>query len=61
MKQLILMAGGAFLLAACAVGPNYVAPATSPAVLKNAQSPAFVAQTPEAAWWQEFEIGRAHV
>ena len=55
MKQLILMASGAFLLAACAVGPNYRAPATSPAVLKNGQSSAFVAQTPEAAWWQEFD------
>src|SRR5579862_2775429 len=55
MKQLILMASGAFLLAACAVGPNYVAPVTPPAVLKNAQTPAFVAQTPEAAWWQEFD------
>src|SRR5580692_3540657 len=54
MKRLILMAGGALLLAACAVGPNYVEPVTAPAVLKNAQSPAFVAQTPEAAWWQEF-------
>jgi multidrug efflux system outer membrane protein len=54
MKQLILMVG-ASLLAACAVGPNYVAPATSPAVLENAQSPAFVPQMPEAAWWQEFD------
>src|SRR5580692_8811559 len=54
MKRLILMAGGALLLAACAVGPNYVEPVTAPAVLKNAQSPAFVTQTPEAAWWQEF-------
>ncbi len=54
MKQVILMAAGTLLLAACAVGPNYVEPATSPAVLKNAQTPAFVAQTPEAAWWQEF-------
>jgi len=25
------------------------------AVLKNAQSPAFVAQTPEAVWWREFD------
>src|SRR3984957_15024455 len=55
MRQTILTATTAFLLAACAVGPNYRAPATSPAVLKNAQSPAFVAQTPEAAWWQEFD------
>jgi outer membrane protein, multidrug efflux system len=55
MKQIILTATTAFLLAACAVGPNYRAPATSPALLKNAQSPAFVAQMPEAAWWQEFD------
>ncbi len=55
MKQLILMAAGAILLAGCAVGPNYRAPETAPAVLKNAQSPAFVAQTPEAVWWQEFD------
>jgi outer membrane protein, multidrug efflux system len=55
MKQLVLMVSGVYLLAACAVGPNYVAPVTSPAVLKNAQSPAFVARMPEAAWWQEFD------
>jgi multidrug efflux system outer membrane protein len=54
MKQLISMAG-AGLLAACAVGPNYVAPPTSPAVLENAQSPGLVAQMPEAAWWQQFD------
>jgi outer membrane protein, multidrug efflux system len=54
MKPLILMVG-AYLLAACAVGPNYVAPATSPAVLENAQSPAFVPRMPEATWWQEFD------
>jgi outer membrane protein, multidrug efflux system len=54
MKPLILMLG-AYLLAACAVGPNYVAPATSPAVLESAQSPAFVPRMPEASWWQEFD------
>ena len=54
MKQIILTAT-ALLLAACAVGPNYHAPTTAPAALKNAQSPAFVAQTPEAAWWEEFD------
>jgi outer membrane protein, multidrug efflux system len=55
MNKLIAIASGALLLAACAVGPNYSAPETAPAVLKNAQSPAFVAQTPEAAWWREFD------
>jgi multidrug efflux system outer membrane protein len=42
------------LLAACAVGPNYRAPPVSPAVVNNAQSTAFVTQSPEALWWQEF-------
>jgi multidrug efflux system outer membrane protein len=42
------------LLAACAVGPNYRAPPVAPAVVKNAQSSAFVMQSPEALWWQEF-------
>jgi multidrug efflux system outer membrane protein len=55
MKRLILTASSALLLAACAVGPNYRAPPTPPAVLRNAQSPAFAPQTPEAAWWQEFD------
>jgi multidrug efflux system outer membrane protein len=55
MKHVISMAAAAFLLAACAVGPNYRAPATAPAALKNALSSAFVAQSPEAAWWQEFD------
>jgi multidrug efflux system outer membrane protein len=41
-------------LTACAVGPNYRAPQITPAVVQNAQSTAFVAQTPEALWWQEF-------
>lgn len=55
MKRLIAIASGALLLAACAVGPNYREPETAPAVLKNAQSPAFVPQTPEAVWWQQFD------
>ena len=54
MKKLIILAAVAGLLAACAVGPNYRAPETAPAVLNNAQSPAFTAQSPEAVWWQEF-------
>jgi outer membrane protein, multidrug efflux system len=42
------------LLASCAVGPNYRAPAIAPAVVQNAQSAQFVTQSPEALWWQEF-------
>src|ERR1700722_7896351 len=41
-------------LAACAVGPNYRAPAVAPAVVQNAQSAQFVTKSPEALWWQEF-------
>jgi multidrug efflux system outer membrane protein len=55
MKRFILLAAGAVLLPACAVGPVYRAPETAPAQLNNAQSSAFVAQTPESAWWQEFD------
>ena len=55
MKRPIYWSRRGLLLAACAVGPNYRAPATAPAVLKNAQAPAFVAQTPEATWWQQFD------
>jgi multidrug efflux system outer membrane protein len=55
MKNLFTIASGALLLAACAVGPNYRAPETATVVLKNAQSSEFVARTPEAVWWREFE------
>jgi outer membrane protein, multidrug efflux system len=55
MQTLIAIATGMLLLTACAVGPNYRAPETASAVIQNAHSPAFVAQTPEAAWWGEFE------
>jgi multidrug efflux system outer membrane protein len=43
------------LLTACAVGPNYHAPAVAPAVVRNSQSSAFATQTPESIWWQQFE------
>jgi multidrug efflux system outer membrane protein len=55
MKTFTAIAAGAILLSACAVGPNYRAPDTAPAALKNAASPEFVTQTPEAVWWREFE------
>src|ERR1700675_3344873 len=55
MKRLIAIASVAFFLAACAVGPNYRAPETPTAVVQNAQSSMFVAQNPEADWWQEVE------
>src|SRR5579863_4449011 len=42
------------LTASCAVGPDYRAPQVASAVVQNAQSTLFVAQSPEALWWQEF-------
>jgi len=48
------MLSATLLLTSCAVGPNYRAPPIAPAVVKNAQSSAFVTQSPEALWWQEF-------
>lgn len=55
MKNMFPIALGMLLLTACAVGPNYRAPQTAAAVVQNAQSAEFAAQTPEALWWQEFD------
>src|SRR3981189_2743008 len=55
MKNMFAITLGGLLLAACAVGPNYREPQIAPAAVQNAQSTAFVAQTPEALWWQEFD------
>jgi outer membrane protein, multidrug efflux system len=54
MKIAFAILVGTLLLAACAVGPNYHAPPVAPAVVQNASSGGFVAQSPEALWWQEF-------
>src|SRR5271168_2487488 len=55
MKNLIAILFTTLLLASCAVGPNYRAPQVAPAVVHNAQTSAFVTQSPEALWWQEFD------
>lgn len=55
MKNKSAIAIGTLLLSACAVGPNYREPQVAPAAVRNAQSTAFVAQTPEALWWQQFD------
>lgn len=55
MNKLIAIVPATLLLVACAVGPNYHAPDTAPAIVHNAASAAFLAQDPEAAWWQEFK------
>ena len=56
MKFLVLIAVAA-ALAACAVGPDYKAPANPSAVLVNAASPdaALTHDSPEGAWWQQFD------
>lgn len=45
----------ALALGACAVGPNYKTPDTAPAVFHNADAAVFVAASPEADWWRQFE------
>ena len=42
------------LVNACAVGPNYRAPAPAAAVIVNARTPEFLATEPQLSWWQEF-------
>src|ERR1700761_7689455 len=54
MKKYFAIIQAAFLLTACAVGPNYKEPPVAPAVVQNAHSTEFLAQSPEALWWQEF-------
>jgi multidrug efflux system outer membrane protein len=55
MNKNILVALAALLLGACAVGPDYKAPDTAPAAISNAQGLQFTAQSPESAWWQQFD------
>src|SRR5258708_21814235 len=54
MNKFFATLSATLFLASCAVGPNYRAPPVAPAVVKNAQSSAFVTHSPEALWWQEF-------
>ena len=55
MKRLVPLVSALLFVTACAVGPNYHAPDTAPAVLRNAAAAGVLTQDPEAAWWQEFE------
>lgn len=52
--KLTLVAGISLTAAACAVGPNYKAPATPPAAFQNADPAVFTAANPEAEWWKAF-------
>lgn len=52
--RLSLIAGISLMAAACAVGPNYKAPATPPAAFQNADPAVFTAANPEAEWWKAF-------
>lgn len=52
--KLTLVAGISLMAAACAVGPNYKAPATPPAAFQNADPAVFTAANPEAEWWKAF-------
>jgi multidrug efflux system outer membrane protein len=50
----LLALAPAFLLAACAVGPDYQAPQTAPAKLSSAASGNYDRTRFEAVWWQQF-------
>lgn len=52
--KLTLVAGISLMAAACAVGPNYKAPATPSAAFQNADPAVFIAANPEAEWWKAF-------
>ena len=52
--RLFLIAGVSLTAAACAVGPDYKAPATPPAAFQNADPAVFTAANPEAEWWKAF-------
>ena len=52
--RLSFVAGVSLLAAACAVGPDYKAPATPPAAFQNADPAIFTAANPEAEWWKAF-------
>jgi outer membrane protein, multidrug efflux system len=54
MKHYFAIPLAAVLLSACAVGPDFRAPPVAPVIVQNAASPAFVTQSPEALWWQQF-------
>jgi multidrug efflux system outer membrane protein len=54
MNNSLAILSTTLLLASCAVGPDYHAPQVAPAVVQNSRSSAFVTQSPEALWWQEF-------
>jgi multidrug efflux system outer membrane protein len=54
MNKIFAILAASVYLTGCAVGPNYEAPRVAPAVVQNAQTAQFVAQSPEALWWQEF-------
>ncbi len=45
----------ATLLAACAVGPDYQAPATMPATYINADSAVYSSEAFESQWWRQLE------
>src|SRR5688572_8149739 len=53
MRNLIVI-GLAALLAACAVGPDYRAPATTATPFVTAQAAEVAEQPFEAAWWEQF-------
>jgi multidrug efflux system outer membrane protein len=54
MSRLFLTLAAALPLAACAVGPDYVAPATTLPAFRNADPAVVEARPFEATWWRQF-------
>ncbi|MDR3417147.1 MAG: efflux transporter outer membrane subunit [Nevskia sp.] len=55
VNRSLLTALIALVLSACAAGPDYRAPPTAPAAVQNSAAAGAVAQSPEGAWWQQFD------
>ncbi|WP_269714589.1 efflux transporter outer membrane subunit [Caulobacter sp. NIBR2454] len=56
MFRAALVAGASLMAVACAVGPDFKAPAVAPVAYQNADPQIFVTTAnPEAEWWKGFE------
>lgn len=58
IRNALLLAASALALSACATGPDYVRPVTSPKAAQNfigSASPAVVAEAPRGDWWRLYQ------
>ena len=55
MRQALVAAISAIVLAGCAVGPDYKASPAPAVLLQEAHDPAFSADAPVGQWWGQFD------